>query len=216
MSDIDFSVQVISDKFQEFRTNSSASASKVIARVLSEIEKGPEHPNDYKVLIAYQLLMPELSLDQLFQSAGEKMQLEDRILAKMEEIGVKSGYYIIFVKPSTALTKLEINIKGKINTVVGQDFLVGRKDDIKGIFPDLDLSQYLDEGIASKVSRELLVFREVDGKWKVKLHPNARSSVFLDSYKLEPGDEVDIGASINVGNSPEEPYIKLITKVRVE
>jgi hypothetical protein len=213
MSDIDFSVQVISDKFQGFKVNSSASASEVIARVLKDVtgdSSGKVNPNEYRVLVAYHLLSPELSLERLFQQE-ESRQLSVST-ATLEELSVKTGYYIFFIKPTTVSTKLEININGKKYIHDKQDLFVGRKDEDKDIYPDLDLTQFLGS-YSNKVSRQLLIFREVDGKWMVKLHQNSQTSVFLDSYKLKHGEEREIGDTINVGNSPEEPYVRLKTKI---
>jgi hypothetical protein len=213
MGELDFSVQVISDKFQEFRVNSSASASEVIARVLKDVAGdtgGRVDPNEYRVLVAYQLLSPELSLDKLFQQE-ESGQLNVPT-ATLEELGVKTGYYIFFIKPTTVSTKLEININENKYIINKQDLFVGRKDEDKNIHPDLDLTQFLG-AYSNKVSRQLLTFREVDGKWMVKLHQNAQTSVFLDANKLKHGEERVIGDTINIGNSPEDPYVRIKTKI---
>jgi len=213
MSEIDFSVQVISDKFLEYRVSSSASASEVLARVLKDLtgDTGKVNPNEYKVLIAYQLLSPELSLEKLFQDEEKDRQMNIPT-SSLEDLNLKTGYYVFFIKPGTVTTKLEININGSIYLINKQNLFVGRKDDIKGIFPELDLTPYLGE-YENKISRELLTFREVDGKWKVKLHPNSHSSVFVDGAKLKHGEEKDIGSTINIGNSPEDPFLKLKTRI---
>ena len=213
MGEIVFSVQVISDKFQVFRVNSSASASEVVTRVLKDVtgdQSGKNNPNEYRVLVAYQLLTPELSLDKLFQQE-ETGQLNVST-ATLEELSVKTGYYMFFIKPTTVSTKLEININEKSYIINKQDLFVGRKDEDKNIQPDLDLTQFLGVN-ENKVSRELFTFRETDGKWMVKLHPNAHSSVFLDGIKLRHGEEREIGDTINIGNSPEDPYVRMKTKI---
>lgn len=213
MGELDFSVQVISDKFQEFRVNSSASASEVIARVLNDVSGdsgGKFDPNEYRVLVAYQLLSPELSLDKLLKQE-ESGQLNIPT-ASLEGLGVKAGYYIFFIKPTTVSTKLEITINEKKYIINKQDLFVGRKDEDKNIHPDLDLTQFLDSN-SNKVSRELLTFREVDGKWMVTLHPNAHSSVFLDGIKLRHGEEKEIGDTVNIGTSAEDPYVRMKTKI---
>ncbi len=214
MGEIDFSVQVISDKFQEFRVSSSASASEIISRVLKDVVNNPQERgdlNEYRVLVAYQLLMPELTLEKLFKFEDGRGQM-DMSIATLEELDVKTGYYLFFIKPTTVSVKLEININGKNFIINKQDLFVGRKDEEKNIYPDLDLTQFL-KGNDNKVSRELIVFKEKDGKWMVKLHPNAHSSVYLDGKELKHGEENEVGDTINIGNSPESPYIRMKTKI---
>ena len=101
MSEIDFSVQIIPDNFQIFRGNSSAPASEVMARILKKVsgDSGENlNPNEYRVLIAYQILSPELSLEKLLEQVENDNPANPGSLG---EIGMKTGYYVFFCKTNT-------------------------------------------------------------------------------------------------------------------
>jgi len=213
--------QVIPDKFTEYKVDSSDSAFSVFARILRQIENSGVtniDPNEYRVLIAHQLLSPELPFKSLFPGQeGENGLAKDARsnipTASLEEVNLKSGYYALFVKPGMVSTKLMIDINGKKQLVNKQDYMIGRRDDSKGIVPDVDLSPYLGENV-NKVSRQLLIFREVNEKWRVKLHPEARSSVFIDKIRLRHDEEgMEIGDTINIGNFADDPFVRIVTKI---
>jgi len=212
MSEIDFSVQIIPDNFQIFRGNSSAPASEVMARILNKVSGdsgGKLNPNEYRVLIAYQILSPELSLEKLLEQVENDNPANPGSLG---EIGMKTGYYVFFVKPTTTTTKLELNINGELYIVNRQELFIGRRDETKNILPDIDLTPFL-RGIENKVSRKLIGFREIEGKWMVRLHPESQSTVFLDAEKLNRGEEREIGSTLNIGNSADEPYVRIKTRI---
>lgn len=213
MADIVFSVQVIPDKSQDFKSNSSASALEVISRVsklMTDQNGKPVDLSEYKVLVAYQLLSPERDLTQLFK---ENPQLPI-VSTTLDDLKVQTGYYIFLVKPATVSAKLQLRIGDWLFRLEKQEIQIGRKDEGKGIDPDVDLTPYL--GVNElKVSRQLLILNEVNGVWQLKLHPNAQTSVFLDSKKLQPNGVYDIqnDNAISIGNSPEQPYLKIATKL---
>lgn len=213
MADIVFSVQVIPEKSQDFKSNSSASALEILSRVSKQMTDADGKPidlNEYKVLIAYQLLSPEQDLNQLFK---EKSTLS-AVSTTFEELKVQTGYYIFLVKPAVVSAKLQLRIGDWLFRLEKPEIQIGRKDVDKGIDPDVDLTPHLGEN-EFKVSRQLLILNEANGVWKLKLHPNAKTSVFLDSKKLLPSAVYDIqnDNAISIGNSPEQPFIKIATKL---
>lgn len=211
MSEITISVRAIDDKFMLRKGDSSASAASMISRLIKDIEGADSNPNEYKVLIAYQLLQPELSLEKLFNKEENDRDTDSKTVS-LDALDIKTGHYLIFIKPSTVTTKLLLDIGGKMHEVTEQGFSVGREDADDGIFPNVDLTVAL--GIHErKVSRSLINFKEVEGKWKVFLDPKARTTVFIDGTRLRHGEGMDIGETINIGNSPEEPYLRIKTKV---
>lgn len=212
MSEITISVRTIDDKFMLRKGDSSAPAASIISRIIRDIEGADANPNEYKVLIAYQLLQPELNLEKLYNKE-ENDQATDAKTVSLNALDIKTGHYLIFIKPSTVSTKLILDISGEIHEVTEQGFSVGREDANDGIFPNVDLTAALGTN-ERKVSRSLINFKEVEGKWKVFLDPKARTpAVFIDGTRLRHGDGMDIGETINIGNSPEEPYLRIKTKV---
>lgn len=211
MSVINILVKSIDDKFVTLKGDSVAPASSTIIRALRDLEGADANPNEYKVLVAYQLLQPELELEKLY-NRDENDQLRDAKTISLDSLDIKTGHYLIFIKPITVTTKLVLDIGGKTHHVTEQGYKVGREDPDNNIFPNLDLTLYLGD-YERKVSRSLISFIEFNGKWKVILDPNARTNVFVDGEKLRHGEEKDIGGTINIGNSPENPYLKIKTTV---
>lgn len=212
MSEISLLVRTIDDKFAIRKGDSQAPASSLIARVLRDIEGANANPNEYKVLVAYQLLQPELDMEKLF-SREENDRQGDAKTISLDALDIKTGHYLIFIKSSTVATKLLLDVGGDIFEVKEQGYSVGREDAADSVFPNLDLTSYLGE-YERKVSRSLVKFKEDNGKWKVILEAKARTTVFVDGIRLKHGDELDVGDNtINIGNSPEEPYLRIKTKV---
>jgi len=213
MTDISFSAQVIPDKSQDFKCNSSASALDAISRVarlMTDPDGKPIDLSEYKVLIAYQLLSPEMGVAKLFQ---ENPQIPVG-QTTLDDLKVQTGYYVFFVKPATVSAKLELGIGTTLFHLEKTEILIGRRDEEKGIDPDVDLTPFL-AGNELKISRQLLVLNEVNGIWQLRLHPNARTSVFLDSQKLQLNTihYIQNDSAISIGNSPEQPYVKITTKL---
>ena len=118
------------------------------------------------------------------------------------------------VNQAVVSAKLQLRINDWLFRLEKPEILIGRKDVAKGIDPDVDLTPYLGAN-ELKVSRQLLILNESNGVWKIKLHPNAQTSVFLDSKKLQQNIVYDIqnDAAISIGNSPEQFYLKITTKL---
>lgn len=212
MSEIDILVKSIDGKFVTRRGDMAMPAAAAIARLIKDVEGADANPNEYKVLVAYQLLQPELELEKIYNIEETNQGINTKTIT-LDALDIKSGHYLIFIKPSTVATKLLLEINGDIHEAKEQDYSVGREDAADGVFPNLDLTPYLGE-YERKASRSLVKFKEEDGKWKVILEAKARTTVFVDGIRLKHGDEFDIGDNtINIGNSPEEPYLRIKTKV---
>lgn len=187
-------------------------AALTIARLIKDVEGTNADPNEYKVLVAYQLLQPDLDLEKLFNIEDDAQGTDSKTVA-LDALGIKSGHYLIFIKPSTAATKLTLEVNGDIHEVTGQDYKVGRKDKATNVSPDLDLTPYLGKN-ELKVSRSLIKFKEIGGKWQVFLETKARTDVFVDGERLRYDEGKSIGDTINIGTSPNEPYLRIKTTVR--
>ena len=168
MTEINFSVQVISDTSKDFQADSAALAKKYL-RKIKELSGEKIDLSEYKVLIAQQ------------------KEIDDEI--SFDEMGVGSGYQILFVRPPKVLSKLELEISGKKYPVEKPIYKVGRADLSRGVTPDLDLTLFLGNK-AKNVSRELFSFIEEQGQWRIELDKNARSAVFLDKKPLTSGKHV--------------------------
>lgn len=212
MSEIDILVKSIDGKFATRRGETADSASLAIARLIKDVEGSDVNPNEYKVLVAYQLLQPELDLGRLYNIEGGDRGTDAKTIS-LDALDIKSGHYLIFIKPSTVATKLLLEIDGRrVGEVQEQDYSVGRKDEVAGIDVRLDLTPYLGQ-YERKVSRSLIKFKEIDGKWQVFLEKRAQTSVFIDGVRLGRDKGMDIGDTINIGNSPEEPFLRIKTMV---
>jgi len=212
MSEIDILVKSIDGIFANHRGDIADSAMSAIARLIKDVEGADANPNEYKVLVAYQLLQPELDLEKLFNIEDNDQRTDAKTIS-LGALDIKSGHYLIFIKPSTAATKLLLEIDGRrVAEVKDQDYSVGRADKVEGISPNLDLTPYLGQ-YERKISRSLIKFKEIDGKWKVFLEEKARTSVFVDGVRLMYAEGMDMGDTINIGNSPEEPYLRIKTTI---
>ena len=66
---------------------------------------------------------------------------------------------------------------------------IGRRSVRLGHFPDVDLTDYDPERGISRLS--IYLCRDVNGEWKVGMHPECRSAVWLNGADLAPGVVVD-------------------------
>ena len=188
MAEISFSVKIISDTFDEFQTDSDASATKFLRYIAKNINTPSGEKvdlNEYKVLIARQLLVDNLSIQEIESKKSQEITEE----SSLDGIGVDSGYHILFVKPPQVLSKLELEIGDQNILVEKQTFKVGRTDSNRGINPDLDLTFFLGSN-AKNVSRELFSFVEEQGEWRIELNKKARSPVYLDKKPLSSGKHI--------------------------
>lgn len=213
MSEIVFSVQVIPDSFEEFQIDSGAPTGNFLKRIAEELHRKTGKKVDlseYKVLVAYQLLNSSVQAGQLI-SQGNVDVAGDPSFA---EIGMRSGYHILLVKPPTVTSNLKLEFSGQKRIVNKNNFTVGRVDANRKINPDLDLTPYLGN-YAQKVSRQLLSFVEEQGKWSLQLNEKARSAVFLDNVRLNHSTiyELPQQSLVSIGNSPEHAYQKITVTI---
>jgi hypothetical protein len=201
--------QVIPDKFHVFRVDADAPAFEILDQVLREVKKtgSDSKTSDYSALIANQLLTPDLSLSRLLVKDMDRL-IDSTI--HLNNFEANSPSYMFFIKPGTVSSKLVLRVDQKDFEVNRQDYLVGRQDIAGKVEPQLDLTKMLGRN-ALKVSRQLLVFREIDSEWRVGLHSNARSPVYLDKIRMKYGnfEKLREGSAINIGNSAENPYIMI-------
>jgi hypothetical protein len=211
MTEISFSVQVIPDTFEEFQTDSTASATNFLQHIIQT--RGLKDPSGqkidlskYKVLVAYQLLSPEVKTGQLLPE--EKIEITEE--SSFSEAGVRSGYHILFVKPPTVSSKLKLEIGGRIITVEDPIYKVGRTDPDKNIYPDLNLAEYMGDR-AQRISRQLFSFIEEQGKWSIQLNKKANTVVYLDGKQLSRGKyELLEKSLISIGGSQGSAYQEII------
>jgi pSer/pThr/pTyr-binding forkhead associated (FHA) protein len=91
-----------------------------------------------------------------------------------------------------------MNSGRRITLDVGEDLLIGRKDNARGIFPDVDLG--LDGGYDAGVSRRHAILSYRDGAYHVEDLGSANGT-FINNRRLEPqtsatlanGDELTCG-----------------------
>ena len=172
MSEIVFSVQIIQDSFEEFQIDSDAPTGKFLQRIAEELRRKTGEKVDlsqYKVLVAYQLLNSSVRAGQVANQGSVDISGNP----SFAEIDVRTGYHILFVKPPTVTSNLELEFSGQKRIVNKNNFTVGRADVNRKINPDLDLTPYLGN-YAQKVSRQLLFFVEEQGKWSLQLNEKAR------------------------------------------
>lgn len=213
MSEIVFSVQVIPDSFNEFQIDSGAPTGKFLKRIAEElhIKTGEKVDlSEYKVLVAYQLLNQSVLAGQVVNQGSVDIT-EDPSFA---EIGLRTGYHILFVKPPNVTSNLELEFSGQKRIVNKNTFTIGRIDVNRKINPDLDLTPYLGN-YAKKVSRQLLSLVEEQGKWSLQLNENAHSPVFLDNVRLSHSNDYVLPQQslISIGNSPEHAYQKITVSI---
>jgi len=211
MAEISFSVKIISDTFDEFLTDSEASATKFLRYIAKNINTPSGEKIDlseYKVLVARQLLVDNLKVQEITSKNAQEITEE----SSLEGIGVGSGYHILFVKPPKVLSKLELEIEDRKILVEKQIFKVGRADSNRGINPDLDLTFFLGSN-AKNVSRELFSFIEEQGEWRIELNKKAHSPVYLDKRPLSSGKHVlPAESSIYIG-AKGNAVLKINTKL---
>ena len=96
------------------------------------------------------------------------------------------------------LTLVIMNSSRRIKLEVSDDLLIGRKDNARGIFPDVDLG--LDGGYDAGVSRRHAILSHKDGAYRVEDLGSANGT-FVNGHQLAPqtttpladGDELRCG-----------------------
>lgn len=203
MKSVEFLFQIIKDDFTLAGANPEARLSVILPGLLNRLKEPATgaNPQDYRVLIARQLLDQNTTLDQA-QTTLQDLQLQP-------------GDYIMLVQPSQAKVRLQIFTEHKQNqwAISQQEALIGRVDDEKNIFPEIDLTQVLKNPV--KVSRQLAIVREFDGKWTIELHPASSSGLFVDQVKLERGKQLELKDEtvLSLGNDLQNAILRLFVRL---
>ena len=205
MKGIQFSTQLIQDQFIQLESSPDVSLDKLLPQVCNQLKGSgaSQSVNDYKILIARQY---SGNLDQTLQ-----------------ELNLQPGDCIILVQPLMTTVKLVFHLPNQRPQdgiiVTQQEILIGRRDESARIFPDLDLTPWLaDRGRDPlKVSRQLAWMREKGGKWEISMHPDARSAVFVERNRLEPGKKLEIKDEnvLSFGNHLESPELRIVVRLNV-
>ncbi len=203
MKGIQFSTQLIQDQFIQLESSSDIPLEKLLPQVCNQLKGAGSCPSieDFKILIARQYTG---NLDQTLQ-----------------ELNLQQGDCIILVQPLMTTVKLVFHLPNQRPQdgiiVTQQEILIGRRDDNARIFPDLDLTQGLvDRGRDPlKVSRQLAWMREKDGKWEISMHPDARSAVYVERTRLEPGKKLEIKDEyvLSFGSHLESPELRIVVRL---
>jgi hypothetical protein len=162
------------------------------------------------VLVTYQLTVPETAVERLLLN-GNQLTADDSLM----DIKLQDGFSILFVKPIVMSTKLELWIENKkVGLIDRHETLLGRPDPDQGIKPDFDLTPYLGE-FDRKVSRRQAYIAEENGRWKLRLASDAKSTVFLNEQRLDHGLNYEIAheSAISFGPNLEQPYLRIIAKL---
>ena len=203
MKGIQFSTQLIQDQFIQLESSAEISMDRLLPMVCSQMKGTGACPSaeDFKILIA--------------------RQYSGNLEQTLQELNLQNGDYIILVQPLMTTVKLVFHLPNQRPQdgiiVTQQEILVGRRDDTARIFPDLDLTQWLIDKNRDplKVSRQLAWMREKDGKWEISLHPDARSVVYVEKNRLEPGKKIEVKDEIilSFGSHLENPELRLVVRL---
>jgi len=203
MKGIQFSSQLIQDQFIQLESSPEAPLGKLLPQICNQLKgsgAGPSMEN-FKVLIA--------------------RQYSGNLDLNLQELNLQPGDYIILVQPLMTTVKLVFHLPNQRPQdgiiVTQQEILIGRRDDAARINPDLDLTQWLlDRGRDPlKVSRQRAWMREKDGKWEISMHPEARSTVYVERTRLEPGKKIEIKDEnvLSFGSHLENPELRVVVRL---
>ena len=203
MKTVEFLFQIIKDDFILAGANPEARLSVILPSLLNRLKEIPTGTNlqEYKVLVARQLLDQNTSLEQA-QTTLQDLQLQP-------------GDYTMLIQPSQAKVQLNIYTEHKQHQwpITQQEALIGRRDDDKNVFPEVDLTQALKNPV--KVSRQLAIVREVEGKWTIELHSASSSGLFVDQAKLERGKSLELKDEtvLSLGTDLQNPTLRLYVRL---
>ncbi len=216
-----FAVQIINDRFKIFDVKSDASFEKILPKILKEYSGQLSHEennlNNYRVLIAYQLANDDIMAS---MAAIDNASLPTKDLVSIRDFRLENGAFLIFVKTPVSSTKLELVVQRQRLALLDRqdEFLLGRIDEEQGIFPAIDVTKFLRRENENKISRQQAIIFGDDSKWFIKLHDEARTSVFINNEQLERGRTYEIkdDVAINLGSDPENPILRILTRLLAE
>jgi len=153
----------------------------------------------------FRMLAPDLSIKDL------KLKLKSS-LTSFQELQMKNGYYVILTKSVKSVLRLKVTLPNNNQRLFepGAEVLIGRTDIEKGIKPDFDLTPYLKNPL--HISRQQAIFFEEEERWKIKLHPDSSSLVYIDNQKMEKKKNYEIRdeTEIKFGNDVNNPDLRII------
>ena len=135
----------------------------------------------------------------------------------LQDQKLENGFYLILVKSFSARVKLALFLPNQSPedgwVIRKQEALIGRMDELENIMPDVDLTPKLRNPV--KISRQQAFLHEDDGIWKIYLHKEARSSVFVNGNRLEQGEDVELKDDyvLNFGADPNNPEVRLFVRL---
>jgi hypothetical protein len=119
---------------------------------------------------------------------------------------------ILIAKESNSNFRLKITYPDRKQRIYepGSEVLIGRIDDEKGIFPEVDLSPYLKNPL--HISRQQAILFEEDDIWKIKLHPDSSSLGFIDNQKMDKKKNYEIrdDTEVKFGLDVNSPDVRII------
>lgn len=147
-----------------------------------------------------------------------KLNIEDLHLklkssiTSFQSLQIKNGHYILIAKESNSNFRLKITYPDRKQRIYepGSEVLIGRIDDEKGIFPEVDLSPYLKNPL--HISRQQAILFEEDDIWKIKLHPDSSSLGFIDNQKMDKKKNYEIrdDTEVKFGLDVNSPDVRII------
>lgn len=203
------SVQMLNEAVREFEINSAAPLVNILPKLIEAVvPAGQQMPKmeDLKFLIARQLTLPELTMNESLQATG---------------LQIENGDFLLLIVPSalstgTSLQILDAGTGLPIHAFDKDIVMVGRQDPDVNINPDLDLTGLLPIENLKSISRRLLWFERKDEKWFVRLHPDARTTVYLENQVLDKNQQylVQDGTTLGFGGqSSTSPIIRIICRL---
>jgi pSer/pThr/pTyr-binding forkhead associated (FHA) protein len=90
-----------------------------------------------------------------------------------------------------SITLVVMNSGRRIHLDVSDDLLIGRKDNARGIFPDVDLG--LDGGFDAGVSRRHAILSHLDGVYRIEDLGSANGT-FINGQRLAPQSSMPIAS----------------------
>lgn len=206
-----FRAQVIPENFEGFRADPNSPAIDILMEALKVLipDQPGFSPEDYRIYIASPLI------DEQGSSSILPKRTKGNINTPLGNL-LNNGDYVFFVKPESKTSKLEIWIRDqKILVFDKTQVLIGRRDEKKGIVPEIDLTPHLGDN-ALRISRKQAWLMENNGRWTVCLDENARSPVYLNGKEqLEPGVNYDVlnETRLGFGGLPNQSYLYMTLRI---
>jgi len=134
----------------------------------------------------------------------------------LRDLGLRNGDCLLTVAAVISRVKLTLLTSDQRHfiTITKPQALIGRRDEVRGFQPDVDLTPCLRH--PAGVSRRQAWLIERGDRWEISLPPEARTPVFVDGVRLEPGRPLPLcdGTLLAFGGLGEQPEVSL--QVRLE